>query len=88
MNTRAQQILAKYRYITNCAQLVDEFGERVVDKLHCTVRQVIMTGCFYDVLGTDNVLDVADWLSSCTGVEIDKVVKFLDVCYDYDVSWC
>lgn len=86
MNTRVQQILAKYRHITNRAQLVDEFGEQTIDKLHHAVRQVIMTGCFCDVLGTDDILDVADWLSSCTSVEIDKAVKFLDVCYACDIS--
>ena len=87
MNTRAQQILAKYRHIKNREQLVEEFGEHTVDKLDCVVRPVVMSYGFEEVVGTANVLDVAKWLKSTTGVEINKIVKFLDVCYDCDVSW-
>ena len=87
MNIRAKQILAKYRHIENREQLVEQFGEFTVDRLDYTVYEVVRVYGFYEIIGTDAVLDVAEWLNGITGVEIDKIVKFLDVCYDCDVSW-
>lgn len=87
MNTRAKQILAKYRHINNREQLVEEFGEFTIDKLDYTVYEVVKVYGFQEIIGTYDVLDVAEWLKTVTGVEIDKIVKFLDVCYVNDVNW-
>ena len=87
MNTRLQQLLDQHSNITTGLQMIKEFGESTVDKLKVAARQVMLVGCFNDVLGTDDALDVAEWLSSTTGVEISKAVKFLSIYYYCDVTW-
>lgn len=87
MNTRLAQLLEQHSNITTGLQMINEFGEHTVDKLKVAARQVMIAGCFNDVLGTDDALDVAEWLSSTTGVEISKAVKFLNIYYYCDVAW-